>query len=224
MRPTIYVVPQWFFGIDILLEVIFALTAGLVAWYAFEIYRMADKRESKLLGIGFALISASYIMRGILNLFVLHEIQEGVRELSLSSVTFLGMTGIYLYWTLFTSGLITLVYMTAKVKNTRLYALLLLTTLTLLLMSNSPAISFGIISALFSLSIFLHYIVECHRNHNQKTMLIAASFGLLFASDAIPLILEGYMNPYVAGHILEFGSYLLLLLILFLTVRRGKRA
>lgn len=219
MSSTVYLVPQWFFGIDIALEILFAFVAGLIAYYAFKIYRLGNQRESELLGAGFLLIAISYIVRALLNIFVLSEASGGYRELSLARATMLGMLGIYIHFILFTAGLITLVYMTGKVKSERLYSLLLITTIILILMSNAPAVAFDIVSSVFVLYVFGYYIGEYPRHRNKKTLMIAGSFGLLFVGNALPLVLKSFGEAYVISHILELISYSLLFLTLFFTLR-----
>ncbi|MBS3089943.1 hypothetical protein J4461_03635 [Candidatus Pacearchaeota archaeon] len=216
----IYLVPVWFFGFSIAMEVVFAFVTIIVASYALRIYKLSAQRESMLLGVSFLLIAFSYILKAITNLVIMKEISEGIRGANLTEINVLGSIGLYGYLFLFTAGLMTLAYMTLKTPNMRAYSLLLLLALTALILSQNKVLAFAVLSTVLLAYISTYYIIQYSRKKNPKTLLILASFvGLLisgFGLFGVPAL----GNKYVIGHILELVSYLFILASLVLATRK----
>jgi len=216
---NIYLVPEWFFGLSIGLEVLFALVSGIVAAYSYRIYLLSYGRNSRLFTIGFSLISLSYILKAFLNLFVLSEVKEGLKALSIDNLNLLGLIGTYAHIILFTTGLVTVAYMTFDIKSWRVYSLMLATNLIVLILSSDEARAFNMLSTLLILYICIHYGVEFKENKRIRTLLLFLSFVLLLFSGVGFIIAENYYLNYVIGHILELGAYVIILISLVLTIK-----
>ena len=104
----LYFVPEWFFGYNIFLEIIFFLITMVVASYSFKVYRASSERNSKLFSLAFILIALSYFTLAILNLIFLSVIRGELRVLSLDEFTTLKNLAIYSYIALFILGFATL--------------------------------------------------------------------------------------------------------------------
>ncbi len=217
---AIYIVPEWFFKLSLGLELIFSIVTLIVALYALKVYRIFEQREIKLLSISFFLISASYLMKAALNLFVLREVIEGVRILNYSNLNFLGILGFYSYIILFMTGLVTLTYITFKIKSWRVYSLILATNLIIIFFNNDKSFAFNLLSSILLFYVIINYSIEYKNKKNGKTLLVLLAFIALLFSGIGFIFAESYYANYVIGHILELASYLLILTSLILTMRK----
>ncbi len=219
----LFLVPEWFINFRVIMEIIFFAVAGLVALYSFNIYRLSCQRESKLFGIGFSLISISYLLRAIITIFLFKQLGEGVRGITLETLNFIGILGVYAYMVLFTIGLITILYITFKTKNWQIYTLLVVADILILRLSANKTLSFYLFSTILIFFICMHYAKEYIKYNNGKTALVFIAFFLLLASTIEPLFSNTY-NTYVISDIMELGAYLLIAASLFLTVRKSLRS
>ncbi|MDO8460114.1 MAG: hypothetical protein Q7S74_03325 [Nanoarchaeota archaeon] len=215
----LYIVPKWFFGFGIGMEFLFAIATLIVALYSFAIYRLSLQRESKWFGIGFLMIAISYFIKAILNSFLLNEIKEGLRGIALEELNMIGLIGAYSHIILFTIGLVTLAYTTFKFPSWRLYILLIVTSLLTITISYNKVLAFHLVSGLFLLFISVYYINEYVKNKNSKTALVMLSFVLLFLS-GLDIDSINFYSAFVISHFIEFGAYLLIMISLFLTIRK----
>jgi len=83
--PHIYLVPQWFFGYDSILELAFAIVTLLVGVYAFKIYKISGQRQLRLFGTAFMSFSLAYFVISYLNFCVISELKGDLCELAESS-------------------------------------------------------------------------------------------------------------------------------------------
>lgn len=221
----IHLVPEWFFGFDIAMEFLFAFTAALVALYSFYIYHISQQRESRLFGSGFLLISISYLIKVALNMFVLTEIKSGLLGISLEHLSTVGRVAAYANLLLFMIGLITLVYLTFRAKGIRLYALLVALALVPLIFSTDRINLFIIISSMLLALLCIHYLREYDRTKNKRTLSVLIAFTLLLLSNIWTFIAaENYYLTFVIGLFMELAAYLLIMMSLFLTIRRTSHA
>src|SRR4030042_337553 len=124
---NIYLVPNWFLGYDILLELAFAIVSLIVGIYAFKIYRLSEQQESKLFSIAFFSISVSYFIQSFLNFAIISELNENISILlRINNINTMNSLGIFAHMIFFMAGLITLVYMTLRIRSVKAYSLLLI--------------------------------------------------------------------------------------------------
>lgn len=216
---VIYLVPEWFFGFDIALKLVFAAVAFFVALYAYRINYIIKSREIRLWMVSFLLISVSYLVKAYINLFMLSEVKAGLRALTIEGLNTVGLIGTYAHIILFTAGLITLAYITFKVKSVRIYSLMLALSIAVLVLSPNKAMVFNLLSSLLVLYVCVHYALEYWKTKNRKTLLILIAFIALFWSGIGFAFAPNYYFNYVIGHFLEMVSYLLIAVSLLLTRR-----
>jgi len=215
----LFLVPEWFINFRIIIELLFFIVAGLVSLYSFKIYNLSYQRKSKIFGIGFLLISISYLIRAIITIFLFTRLEEGVRGVALENLTVIGTLGVYIHMILFTLGLITILYTTFKTKCWQVYSLIAIIDLLLLKLSANKTISFYAFSAILIFYICIHYTKEYIKYKNGKTALIFIAFILLLLSTIKPILSNTY-NTYVISDIMELGAYLLISVSLFLTFKK----
>lgn len=220
---ALYMIPNWFFGYDIALEVIFGVIALLVSFYSYKVYKISEQRESKIFSLAFLLISLSYFFWSAINLLFVHELSEGVKVIYLSEIGLISIAATYSHILLFMAGLVTLFYMTVRSNNRSMYFLLMAISLFAVLYSADKALVIYGLSSLYLLFILIHYVYEYQKNQNRNTLLFLVSFILLlFANVNLAVGHESYLN-YVVVHFVELGAFLLILWSLLSVVNHGRQ-
>ncbi len=219
----LYLVPKWFVGLDSALEVLFALISLFVAVYSFRIYKMSGQRGLKLFGISFSLISLSYFIWAILNIFILDKLKDGIIGIPLEHLASLSSIGFAAHIILFTVGLATLAYTTFRIKNYRVYLLLIVLTVMSIAISINKVMAFYIVSSLLLLSIVSYYSLECNPKKNPKSIMVLLAFISIFASTVILIFATRSYLYYVLAHALELLAYLLILASLVLTLKNEQK-
>lgn len=220
---------EWFFGLTIAFELLFAVAAFAVASYAFRVYYISRHRESKLFTYSFTLISVSYLLKALLNLFVYSELKEKASSFAIegldkfiTNLNKIQITSYYLYILLFTAGLITLAYMTFRVKSWKVYTILIVTNLLAIYLSDDKSmLLFSLLSSLLVLYVCFHYLFEYMSRKNNKTLLLLIAFVAMFFSGLAFVFTKSYYGNYAIGHALELASYILIITSLVLTVRKN---
>jgi hypothetical protein len=222
MTQYAYLVPHWFFGFDIGMNLLFAIVGLLVSFYSYKVYQVSEQRGSKLFSISFLLIALSYILKAGFNLFILKEASDGMRGVEFANLSRIGLMGFNSYILLFVLGLVTLTYMSFKIKNWRAYLALVLVSLSVLFISLDRAVTFTILSSAFLLYICVHYVSEYYQNRDKRTLLVLLAFALLFLTGVEILFMNVTSMKFVVAQIFELGSYILIFISLLLTIRKKK--
>ncbi|MDP3881909.1 MAG: hypothetical protein Q8Q31_03465 [Nanoarchaeota archaeon] len=223
MGHILYCSPQWFYGYDIILEVVFALITLAVALYSFKIYRLCGQRESRLFGTAFLLISVSYSLWAILNGFAVSELENARTILEIEKANIWRYLGVYAHIFFFLGGVTTIAYMTLKDKNARLYSLLFILVLAGVVFAEQKYLATHILSVILLLYIMLGYTNQYSENKNKKVFLTLLAFTFLFLG-RFEFIFSPSKNVfYVVGHVLEFAAYLLILTSLIMVIKQGNR-
>jgi hypothetical protein len=219
----LYLIPNWFFGYDVCLEILFGIVAAFVASYSLKLYKMTKQREIGLFGTSFVLISLSYFTWSLINLFFVKELNETTRVLIIDKINILNIIGIYSHILLFMAGLITLFYITCKTNDYKLYsALLIISTLTILLALDKP-LAIYTLSTIILLFITSFYFKSYRQNKNKKTFAIALSFTLLTLANIFMAISNNNYTTYVITHIAELASFIIILGTMIKTLKHGKK-
>lgn len=216
-----YTIPNWFFGYDIGLEVLFALITIFVAGFAFRAYSLSKEQEFKLFGISFTLISLSYFAWSLINIFFVEELNENTRVLLLGNIGLLSVTAIYLHILLFMTGLTTLFYMTCRVKSWRLYLLMVITNIFVVMLSCNKLFAIYSISSLLIFFIILSYSNKYFETKNSKVGWLLAAFVSLLAAN-LAFLFESATSSYVVAHLLELISFGIILINL-IRMKNGEK-
>ena len=220
---TVYLMPSWFKGIDISLEIIFAVITFLVAFFSFRIYHLTGEKEHRNFAIGFSTISFSYLVWAFLNYFVVSEIQGGICVLRLQEILVVSSILIYFFMVLYSFGFF-LVYNSTL--NQRIFEssglMFLIITLGLYFVCDKTII-FALFSTLFPLFISIHYFRTYLVNHKGSTFFLALAFILISLSSLLFEFAADNYIYYLIKHGLELISYSLIALILSITLKHGKK-
>ena len=215
-----YIIPNWFFGFDIGMEILFAVITFLVAIFAFRIGYLTKERKIKLFGISFLLIGFSYLIWAGINFWFVNLGPDGLADLTVRGVAMIGSLSLAAYTILFTAGLVTLAYLTCDVKKGKVYYLILGLSLLVLFSCFNTLDMFGVLSIFLLSVITYHYFEEYLKFQNRKSLLVLVAFLFLFVGNVAFIYSSVYYQAYVAGHILELIAYLLILVNLIKTVKK----
>ena len=220
----LYVVPDWFLGYSILLEVVFVIITILVSLYSFKIYKLSHQRQSQLFGIGFLSISLSYIVLSFLNFAIFSKLNDDICTcLRISNIDVLHNFWMYIHMILFLIGLITLAYMALKVKSSKTYSLLFIIVIISLLFSPDKLSFFNLIASILLIYIVIHYIMVYVTNKKFRTLLVLISFIFLLFGRIHFLFSVDHGLYYVIAHFLILIAYSLILVNLILILKNEQK-
>lgn len=209
-----YLTPEWFFGFDIFLELLFGIITAFVAYYSFKVYKLCEQRECKILGLAFSAISLSYFIWPLLNIFTLLEVVEGKGLIDLSNLPFFVVLSLYAHILFFILGLVTLAYVTFNVKNQRVYTLLASLSIIVIIFSSQKALAFNFVSALLLFYVAIFYGKRFFRDKTERYFLIFFAFVILFLARASLTFSIVSHVPYVIDHAGELVAYVLIMISL----------
>lgn len=214
-----YLSPSWFFGYDVFLEILFAITAIIISLFAFKIYKATNQNQIKLFGISFAFISLSYVLQSIFNYLAIEELNETYNLLSeMQTIIWFKAIGLYAHMLFMIIGLAILVYMTFKTKKIRVLWLLIVISLLGIFFSINMLYMFFLFSSIYLLILLFYFANNYFQNKQKKTLLIATAFLFMFFSSVHFLISVDHQLFYAIGHILELVAYILILINFYLVL------
>ncbi len=214
------IVPHWFSGYNVLLEVLFAVITLLVGMYALRIYQFSGQRQIRLFGISFLLISAAYFVQSVLNFASSYSMLEGCSRQAMNSVHAFSTAGIYAHMLFFVTGIVTLAYMTLRINDVKAYMLFLVTVIGSLLLSSNRLYFFYVLSSILLIYISFYYFRRYLQNRNKNSLIVFVAFLFLLFGKIHFIFSLNHGAFYVAGHLLEFIAYSLILANLLILIRR----
>ena len=220
-----FLAPRWFFGYDIVLELLFSIISFMVAMFAFKMYKKTSQKSVKLFGISFLLIAISYLIQTLLNFMILSKINEEIsRMMKLYSISAFNYAGAMVHIFFMTLGLAILTYTILKTDSKRTFWLLIILPLLGVFLSANITTIFYLFATVFLIFIAGHYIGNCLRKKKGNSLLVGIAFMFLLLGNIHFLFLQNHAIFYVLGHILEFFAYLLILINLISVSkwRKGK--
>lgn len=221
---SFYIVPPWFFGYDVVLELLFGVITLIVGLYAWKVYKLSSQDQPKYFSLAFILISISYFVKSVLNFMVIKQLNGPASVLlRLNDVTLFNTLGMLFHIIFFISGLVTLVYMTLKIKSFRTYSLLIIILCLSLIFNHHRGSVFYLLTSVLLLYLIGFYVYNYIKSKQHRTLIILAAFCFLLVGHGIFILSETAPLSYAIGHFAELGAYLLILLNLILIVRKVKK-
>jgi hypothetical protein len=217
-----FLIPAWFFNYVILFDLAFAIITFIVGLFAFKIYKLSNQKQSKLFGIAFIFISIHYFIQSFLNYSIISKLNENICNfMKLESVNYFNTLGTYSHMILLMIGLITLVYMTLKIKSPEVYSLFLIISFIPILFASNKLFLFYALSSLFLIYISIHYLKNYINNKQPKTLLVLIAFLFLLFGSIHFIFSVDHSTYYIIGHFLELIAYILILINLILVLKNG---
>ncbi len=209
-----------FYTIDLSFGIISAIVALFIATYALRGYILTKNRTSLFFSSAFMLMAFGLMARVIFDYLVKFELTYNPRFAALQHMTSLQSLMLFLSIFLLTSGYACLIALFFKINSKRVIALLI-TLIALLTISTSNAyLTAHIIPAVLLSFILMHATENFLKKKSSNTFLVLSSFILLFASEALFLLILKSINFYFVGSTLRLLAYLLLLANMLLVLRR----
>ncbi|NCO11816.1 hypothetical protein CO038_02470 [Candidatus Pacearchaeota archaeon CG_4_9_14_0_2_um_filter_39_13] len=219
-----YLIPSWFFGFGLILEVLFGIITLAVAAYSFLVYKYCLEREFKLFGFGFLALAFSYFSWAFVSWYIPFKIGDVQEIVSLDGFSGLIGIGVYAHAFLFLIGLTTLTYLTFDIKGKRNYGLLLSLVLILLVFAEQKIVAFYFTSALLMLYVLFYYGRGYVDGEGPKNpFLLLAFFFLFLGSVDFTLSAVNHVH-YVVGHVfylIGYGFILVNFVVMLKPIRRG---
>ncbi|MBS3172550.1 hypothetical protein J4438_03145 [Candidatus Woesearchaeota archaeon] len=204
--------PSWFFGWDVGFELVFAIILLTISIFAFKAYKISDQKKIKYIGYGFLFIGISYIIQSVFNFLIISKLDDNLcRIILLKQIVLLEALALYFHLTLWTIGLMFLVYMTFRSENKLLLVLLNIIALLAIFMSENIIFTFYLISSAIVIYLVCHFMSNYLKNNKKNALLIAIAFLFLLVSEIHFLFSMDHTKFYVIGHIFELISYLIIL-------------
>ncbi len=214
------IVPNWFLGYDVALELLFFLVTLAVSWFSFKVYKLSDQEGSKLFSNGFFLIALGYLAFSATNWIVKVKADMVSSELKLLQLRMFQIAGTYVYMLLFLVGLLTLTYMTLKGQDWKTYTLLLFLVLISFTFVEQVVHFFYLTSAVFLLYLLWFYIQNYRKKADARSLRIMLAFGFLFLGRTQFIFAKTHELFYPLGHLLEMIAYCLILVSLIRVIRK----
>jgi hypothetical protein len=213
--------PPWFLGFDILLELLFFIITLIISVFAFKVYKKTYQKSILLFATGFFLISLSYLIQSLFNFFALSKLNENICVvINIRSVLFFNFMGIIAHIIFMILGLSLLTYMTLKIEKKRSFLLILLLPTLGLIFSKDLVNTFFMYSTLFLSFLLYHFIKNYIKKKDNKSLLIASSFVLLFIGNIYFILLPTNSLFYALGHIVNLVAYILIICNFYLVLKR----
>jgi len=216
-------VPKWFVGYTLGLELIFAIVTLCVSLLAFKVYKITKEREPKLFSIGFLSIFFSYIIWFALNLVALFELNESTEALNIGTAISLINLGAYAHLFFFMAGIITLTYTTLEIKSRRALAMISSIIFIVIILSESKTVLFYSISAVLILFLAVNYLIKYKVNNNPRLITMLTAFFFLFISMFELALSVNNRTHFVIGHVFMFVAYFLILINLGYVLNHGQK-
>jgi hypothetical protein len=221
----VFVSPEWFFGYDVALELIFAVVTLLVCFYAWKSFKLTGERNIRLFSLAFFFISLSYIVQSMLNFIIMEQFDDKVISIvHLQNVYLLNLFGIYVHAILFLIGLLLLTYIALKIYSFQTFVLLSMLVFTSLYFSPFKTFMLYLLSTVLLGFIVYYYLNNYWNNRKTTTLLVAVAMISLFVGYLFFIFAMDDSFYYVLGHILELAAYVMVLVNLLIISRfRGQK-
>lgn len=221
---NIFLVPQWFYGYDVIFELAFAIISLIVSFMSFKIYKLTEENSTKLFGISFLFISISYFIQSFFNFAIISELNKNVVNIfNISDVNLFNNLGVYSNIIFFTVGLITLAYMTFKIKSPKTYSFLVIISMLFLLIGYNNLYLFYVLASVLLIYIAIYYFSNYMKQRNYHSLLSFIAFDFLLFGQFHFIFAINHQIYYVLGHFLELIAYILITINLITIIKHGKK-
>ncbi|HYD03305.1 MAG TPA: MASE3 domain-containing protein [Alphaproteobacteria bacterium] len=215
--------PEWFYGYNIALELIFAIITFSVSFYAWKIYKITQERNLRLFSLAFTFVGLSYFARALLNLVVFLRLDDEVCLLmKIQDLYLLNLFGTYVYSILFLIGILLLAYVALKIYSLQTFILMFLLVFTSLYFTPFKTFMLYLLSTLLLGFIVVYYFRNYFNNKKMTTLLVLIAMILLFTAYVSYLLSTNNAWYYFIGHIMEMVAYLIILVNLVVVSRLGR--
>lgn len=208
--------PDWFMGIDSIMQIIFALVTISIYFMSMKAYKFSREPKYKHFGLGFAFMSLAYVILAISNLAIVTRFYDGtVRGINFGSLFYLA----HIFFILI--GYCVLLLVSMKVRSKKLAVLMFAFISLFVLFSYQYYIKFHIVSLILLLFIAHQFLENYQQKKSTNSALVFSTFYLLAMSEILLLATVYMPSLYVVGNLLQLLGYLAMLTMTIRVIARG---
>ena len=221
--------PKWFYGKDIVIDVVSMLVLLLIAYFSIRYYEIDKRKNYLFLALSFVIMAVSFIFKIITNFTLYSSIirtaQFGALTFiypSLQSSDILFTVGFLIHRILMLLGLLLLYSIYTKTNRSSLF---IITYLILISTYFSwPAYYlFHLTSLIFLYFITLHYWNSYKRIKHDTNRWLLYSFSLITLSEIVFIFIGIEEELYVAAEAIQLLGYIALLVTFVKVLKDGKK-
>ncbi|MFP4524716.1 MAG: hypothetical protein ACLFO2_05430 [Candidatus Woesearchaeota archaeon] len=229
---TLVFSPQWFYGYDIIFELLGILVTGLIGLYSLKLYRFSKERTYKYFGLSFLAFAVSFAAKIATNfvLYYKHTVKTTLQEVIithnlLQKSNLLLQAGYDVHRFLLLLGLLGIYWIVSKSIENEHRWLLLYLLFVVSLFSFSTYYVFHLTAAFLLLFITRHlYKVAMRRKAPKTAKLNFLAFTLLLLSQLVFVFVRINKAIYVVAEFVQLAGFVVFLFsILRLVFRNGKK-
>lgn len=210
--------PQWFYGIDTIIELFSFLTALLIAYYAYKFYKFSFERKYKYFSLSFLALALGSLAKIAMN-FTIYYPYIVKQQIGLLNIDITGVNKAILYTIGFDVHRILMLFGLAGIyillSKSKLKSQLILFTYFILLtalFSHNSYFVFYITMALFlGYIVFFYYKNYTLNPKNYKLILVTLAFFMIFNAQLCFLLVHYWEHLYAMGGFFQLVGYLMLL-------------
>lgn len=193
--------PDWFFGLDSILEGFSAVAMLLVSLFSFKVYRFTKDKRYRTFALGFGLMALGTLLRAVSDFLVYLDV-------NIKAIWLMAGYGLYMAATL--TSMVVLFALTIKTRQKAPFVALLLVSFALIMLSASYRLSFHSISVIILAFIAYHFIRNYFAKKSLSALLVCVSFVILTLAHVAFIVDIVKQRFYIVGHLLHVAAFALL--------------
>ncbi len=222
--------PHWFYGKDIIIDIVSIFVLFLIAFFSIKFYKLNKRNKNYLfLALSFIFIGCSFIFKIITNFTIYYHVLE-TRRIGFMTFTYnavnsshiLFFVGFLMYRLLMLFGLYMLYSIYLKQQKSNIFLISYLIIISTYF-SSSTYYLFHITSLFFLVIITYRYLKNYKKNRDSTTKLLAYSFGMITLSQVVFVFVAINTFLYVIAELIQLASYISLLITFIMVLRHGKK-
>ena len=223
--------PKWFYGKDILIDVVSIIVLVMISFVTFRFYRLNKKKKQHLyFSLASALLLLSFIFK-ILTNFTLYEHVTTTKQIGFFTLTFhtihysdtLFLVGTILYRLLTLLGFYLLFSIYYKEQPKPIYLLMFFFIFISTYFTSQTYYIFHLAALLFLIFITKKYYANYLKTKDRPAKLIFWSFGIILLSQLIFIFIGLTKILYVIAEVTQLLGYALLLVSFMMVLYYGKK-
>ncbi len=218
--------PEWFIGAESIFETISLIITLVISFYAYRAYRLSSNRKYFYLTVAFLSMSAGFFFKllsnAVVEFFILFSDLSRVVPYLRASQIYTGSLILFVFFVI--GGYIVLSSLASSVRDKKIIvAFLLIALLCAVLVREARSFTFFYFFSFVMLAVYIiPYMYNNYKKQKSKnSYLVFLSFLLLAVSNLL-FIFISVKGPslYVVGNSISLAGYLLLLINLFLAIKK----
>lgn len=223
--------PQWFYGKDIIIDIISIIVLFLIGFFSIRSYKIKKNRNYLFLATSFFMISISFIFKIMTNFTIYYKVLEThtlpfgtLTYQALKSTDVLFLIGYLAYRLLTLVGLYILYLIYEKRPYSKANVLLVIYLLIVsTYFSRAAYYIFHLTAFLLLLLITYQYFMHYKEHKQTATKTLAISFAIITAGNLFSCFIEMEPAIYAIAEIIQLIGYILLLITFIIVLKHGKK-